>query len=242
VLHAQSEAWNRGDVDAFMAAGYWPSPELTFYSQGSVTRGYDAVLERYRKRYKSEGAEMGHLEFSAIEVQPLGAGAACARGRWDLSFGAKPPVGGLFLDVGAIDAITGGPFLIDHDQKLQMQTGWSYELGKSGFWVGTNVRYDSGLVTDADPASLRSDPDNSFAAGFVTVHSGGSLDPNRIKARTITDFSAGVDLAKHKVPVSVQVDLLNAFDEAGVYNIQSVFGGTHVIPPRTVAARIRYHF
>ncbi len=32
-----------------------------------------------------------------------------------------PPVGGLFLDVGAIDAITGGPFLIDHDQKLQAQ-------------------------------------------------------------------------------------------------------------------------
>jgi len=153
-----------------------------------------------------------------------------------------PPTGGLFLDQGAIGDLTAGPFLIDHDQKLQMQTGWSYELGKSGFWVGTNVRYDSGLVTDADPASLRSDPDNSFAAGFVTVHSGGSLDPNRIKARTITDFSAGVDLAKHKVPVSVQVDLLNAFDEAGVYNIQSVFGGTHVIPPRTVAARIRYHF
>ena len=96
VLHAQSEAWNRGDVDAFMAAGYWPSPELTFYSQGSVTHGYEAVLERYRKRYKSEGAEMGRLEFTAIEVRPLGERSAMARGRWDLSFAAKPPVGGLF--------------------------------------------------------------------------------------------------------------------------------------------------
>ena len=96
VLQAQSAAWNRGDVDAFMAAGYWPSAELTFYSQGSVTHGYDAVLERYRKRYKSEGAEMGRLEFSAIEVRPLGERTALARGRWDLSFAAKPPVGGLF--------------------------------------------------------------------------------------------------------------------------------------------------
>ena len=96
VLHAQSEAWNRGDVEGFMAAGYWPAPELTFYSQGSVTHGYDAVLERYRKRYKSDGAEMGRLEFSAIEVQPLGEGAAIARGRWDLAFAKKPPVGGLF--------------------------------------------------------------------------------------------------------------------------------------------------
>ena len=32
-----------------------------------------------------------------------------------------PPTGGLFLDQGAVDAITGGPFLIDHDQKLQAQ-------------------------------------------------------------------------------------------------------------------------
>jgi len=38
------------------------------------------------------------------------------------------------------------------------------------------------------------------------------------------------------------VDLLNAFDEEGVYNIQSIFGGTHVIPPRTLAGRIRYRF
>jgi hypothetical protein len=42
--------------------------------------------------------------------------------------------------------------------------------------------------------------------------------------------------------VSVQADLLNAFDTAGVYNILSVFGGTHVIPPRTLAVRLRYHF
>ena len=96
VLHAQVEAWNRGDVDQFMALGYWPSPELTFYSQGSVTHGFDAVLARYKKRYQSEGAEMGHLEFTAIEVEPLGEGAAFARGRWDLKFASKPALGGLF--------------------------------------------------------------------------------------------------------------------------------------------------
>ena len=153
-----------------------------------------------------------------------------------------PPVGGLFLDQEAIDALAGGPFVIDHDQNLQIQSGWTYDIGKSGFWLGTNARYDSGLVTDADPADLRADPDNAFAAPFVRVHSGGSYDPSRIEPRTIWDFSAGVDLEHHKVPLSIQIDLMNAFDEEGVYNIQSVFGGTHVIPPRTLAARIRYHF
>jgi hypothetical protein len=153
-----------------------------------------------------------------------------------------PPVGGLFLDAESIDAITGGPFLIDHDQKLQAQGQLFWDIGRSGAWLGANVRYDSGLVTDADPSELLQSPDDFFAAPYVVVHSGTELDPNRIKERTIASFSAGVDLARHGVPVSVQADLLNAFDTQGVYNIQSVFGGTHVIPPRTLAVRIRYRF
>jgi hypothetical protein len=117
-----------------------------------------------------------------------------------------------------------------------------YDIGESGVWVGTNVRYDSGLVTDADPEALLSDPDNAFAAPFVVVHSGAELDPNRIKSRTIFDFSLGVDLQKYHLPLSIQADLLNATNREGVYNIQSVFGGTHVIPPRMVAVRLRYAY
>jgi hypothetical protein len=153
-----------------------------------------------------------------------------------------PPVGGLFLDVEAIDAITGGPFLIDHDQKLQAQGQVLWDIGRSGAWLGANVRYDSGLVTDADPADLAENPDDSFAAPYVVVHSGTEFDPNRIKERAIATFSAGFDLARRGVPLSIQADLLNAFDTQGVYNIQSVFGGTHVIPPRTLAVRVRYRF
>ncbi len=69
-----------------------------------------------------------------------------------------PPVGGLFLDVEAIDAITGGPFLIDHDQKLQAQGQLFWDIGESGAWLGANVRYDSGLVTDAQPRRPRGRP------------------------------------------------------------------------------------
>jgi len=79
-----------------MDAGYWHSPDLTFFSGGSVTKGYDAMLAHYKKGYQSEGAEMGHLEFLQIEIQPLGADAQLARGRWQLTYGAKPAVGGLF--------------------------------------------------------------------------------------------------------------------------------------------------
>ena len=153
-----------------------------------------------------------------------------------------PNIGGLFLDQAAVDTITAGPFLIDHDQAIQAQLGVFYDIGKSGFWVGSNIRYDSGLVCGVGPADISSDPNNAFAIPYIAVHSGTGLDPNRIAARTVADFSVGADLSQHGLPLFIEAELLNAFDKQGVYNIESVFGGTHVIPPRTFAMRLRYSF
>ncbi|HEX4441222.1 MAG TPA: TonB-dependent receptor [Thermoanaerobaculia bacterium] len=166
-----------------------------------------------------------------------------------LSFGhthavyVPPPAGGLFLDPGAINDITGGPFLIDHDQKLQLQSGISYDIGTTGIWLGVNVRYDSGLVSGAAPEDLVGDPDNEFAIPYIDAnHAGTDLDPYRIKARTLADFSIGADLTRYHVPINVQLMVLNATDVKGLYNILSTFGGTHVIPPRRVAGRITFVF
>src|SRR5262249_25112355 len=41
---------------------------------------------------------------------------------------APPFVGGLFLDVGALDTLTSGPFVIDHDQDLQEQLGLYWDI------------------------------------------------------------------------------------------------------------------
>lgn len=152
-----------------------------------------------------------------------------------------PLAGGLFLDTGALDAITKGPFLIDHDQNLQIQGGLNYSFGSSGVWVAASGRYDSGLVTGADE-TLVQNPDNAFAFPYIRIRSGGGFDPNRVAPRTIWNFSVGTDLARFGLPLSLQADLLNAFDKKGVYNVLSTFGGTHVIPPRTWAARLRYTF
>ncbi len=153
-----------------------------------------------------------------------------------------PPVGGLFIDPAYLSVLTAGPFIIDHDENLALQSGVTYDFGRSGFWASANVRYDSGLVSGAAPSDLVGDPDNSWAIPFIQVTSNTNLDPDRIKSRTVWDFSFGGDLARYHLPLTVQLDVLNAFDLRGVYNILSTFGGTHVIPPRTVAARVRYEF
>jgi beta-aspartyl-peptidase (threonine type) len=95
LLDAQVSAWNRGDLEAFMA-GYWRSPELVFCSGATVTKGWDATLERYRKRYQAEGREMGRLTFDAIEVMALGEDAAFARGAYRLRLRDGSEPNGLF--------------------------------------------------------------------------------------------------------------------------------------------------
>jgi ketosteroid isomerase-like protein len=97
VLEAQERAWNRGDLEGYML-GYWRSPDLVFFSGGERTQGYDATLERYRRRYVSEGNEMGRLTFGGLEIQSLGPCSALARGTWRLDFERRDPrrIGGLF--------------------------------------------------------------------------------------------------------------------------------------------------
>jgi ketosteroid isomerase-like protein len=54
-----------------------------FISGDEVTRGWDTVRERYRKKY-SDRTKMGTLTFSDIEVIPLSADSAVVLGRWKL--------------------------------------------------------------------------------------------------------------------------------------------------------------
>jgi beta-aspartyl-peptidase (threonine type) len=95
VLDAQVVSWNAGKLEEFME-GYWRSPELTFFSGGRKLSGWEATLERYRKTYQAEGKEMGILDFSDLEIQPLGESYAVVRGRWKLRLSDGKEPGGLY--------------------------------------------------------------------------------------------------------------------------------------------------
>lgn len=94
VLDDQEKAWNRGDLEGFLA-GYWQSPDLSFFSGKDHTRGWRQTLDRYRKRYQAEGKSMGQLAFTEVSIDVLGQDAAWARGRWSLTLG-ETRHGGLF--------------------------------------------------------------------------------------------------------------------------------------------------
>jgi beta-aspartyl-peptidase (threonine type) len=94
VLDDQAGAWNKGDLPGFMD-GYWKSEDLRFFSGANVTSGWQATLDRYRKKYQADGKKMGQLTFSELEIELLGPDAALVRGRWQVVIGEEK-LGGLF--------------------------------------------------------------------------------------------------------------------------------------------------
>ena len=95
VLRTQEDAWNRHNLEAFMA-GYWNSPELTFFSAASEHQGWQTTLGRYRTAYAGPGHEMGKLKFSGLRIEMLGRDAAFVRGAWHLTMSDGKTPHGLF--------------------------------------------------------------------------------------------------------------------------------------------------
>ncbi|QYI99434.1 nuclear transport factor 2 family protein [Thalassovita mediterranea] len=91
VIQKQADAWNRGDIDAFMD-GYLRSSELRFASGGTVTRGFEPTLARYKARYDTREA-MGTLSFTELETVLLSKDAAVLHGRWQLTRDNDTPSG-----------------------------------------------------------------------------------------------------------------------------------------------------
>lgn len=84
VLLAQQAAWNRGDLEGYMA-GYLQSDELVFTSGGNIRRGWQETHDKYKAKYGSDPSTMGKLAFDILGVQPLGEEGAIVLGRWKLT-------------------------------------------------------------------------------------------------------------------------------------------------------------
>jgi beta-aspartyl-peptidase (threonine type) len=91
VMSAQVTAWNRGDIDGFME-GYARSNATEFVSGDKLTRGWQTVRDRYRKKYDSR-EKMGRLTFSELKITPLSPDAAIVLGRWRLDRKVDKPHG-----------------------------------------------------------------------------------------------------------------------------------------------------
>ena len=112
LLESQRDAWNRGDLDGFVAEAYWEAPELTFMSAADWQRGYQELVTRYNRTYGGDRERMGTLDFSDLETSPLGDAHVMVRGRWHLEYTDREDIHGLFT---LIFRNTGDGWRIIHD-------------------------------------------------------------------------------------------------------------------------------
>jgi uncharacterized protein (TIGR02246 family) len=95
LITSQQLSWNKGDIDTFVKA-YWNSPDLTFSGTRGTERGYETVLEHYKKAYPDRST-MGQLDFSDLEFHFIGNDGALVLGHWHLTRDKdKGDVGGVF--------------------------------------------------------------------------------------------------------------------------------------------------
>lgn len=83
VLHEQDQAWNRGDLDAFMQT-YWKSDSLMFLGKSGPTYGWINTLKNYQRGYPDTAA-MGKLHFELIRLQRLSPEYYFVAGKWFLT-------------------------------------------------------------------------------------------------------------------------------------------------------------
>jgi ketosteroid isomerase-like protein len=93
VLESQRQAWNRGDVEAYMQ-GYWHSDSLLFIGKSGAKYGWQTTLDNYKKGYPDKAA-MGQLGFDILRVELLDKANAFVVGAWHLQREKDAP-GGYF--------------------------------------------------------------------------------------------------------------------------------------------------
>lgn len=93
VLASQIDQWNRGSVDGFMK-GYWNSDSLQFITPNGVKKGYQTVLNSYKKNYPTS-LEMGTLRFEILHIKYLSDDSSSAQvlGMWHVTENPKPGSG-----------------------------------------------------------------------------------------------------------------------------------------------------
>src|ERR1041384_1599446 len=95
LLAQQAAAWNRGDLDTFLA-GYWRSDRTVFAGGDKVHRGFEAMARRYREAYPTK-EKMGRLSFSNLTFEQLESERAVVTGAWELEIaGSEKRPGGVF--------------------------------------------------------------------------------------------------------------------------------------------------
>jgi len=89
-MQQSAAAWNRGDLDAFLAV--YKDDAHTAFMAPTITYGLTDIKARYARSYFKNGKPSGQLTYDDLKFRPLGSDHVLLTGRWhltDVSTGKK---------------------------------------------------------------------------------------------------------------------------------------------------------
>jgi outer membrane receptor for ferrienterochelin and colicin len=144
-----------------------------------------------------------------------------------------PVTGGLFLEDEVASLGPGVEFVPDHDQRVALASGVTWEHPRSGVVLSLAARYESGTPIQRDEddvAELAERP----GADLVDFERG------RVRPRTLVSLIATIPLVDADgLRVALRGAVLNLFDRRYAYNFGNPFSGTHFGAPRTASVSLQ---
>lgn len=83
ILDQQQKAWSENDLEGFME-GYWESDELTYFSRGKITKGWNTTLANYKRNYPTKD-DTGKLNFEIANITQINNDAYYVMGSYFLT-------------------------------------------------------------------------------------------------------------------------------------------------------------
>jgi uncharacterized protein (TIGR02246 family) len=110
MLESSAAAWNRGDLEAFLA-DYQNAPSTTFVGSGEILSGVDEIRGNYASKF-GPGAERDSLRFESIQVRTLTPTIGIVTARWVLHQDGRVRAAGPFT---LVMRLTRAGWKITHD-------------------------------------------------------------------------------------------------------------------------------
>jgi hypothetical protein len=185
--------------------------------------------------------ERGEIEGTEakIVVPKWGAFSGFASYSNQVGTGILPVSGGLFIGADEASQLsTHGSFPISQDQRNTFSSRFRWQPA-SRLWTSVGFSYGSGLPIESVTVS----PQDLLQAFGKPVLDQVNFAAGRVRPSYSLDGSVGLEIWRHEQrSAHLQLDGLNLTNHVNVINFASLFSGTAIAAPRTVAVRAGISF
>jgi ketosteroid isomerase-like protein len=92
-LGEQISAWNNGDLEKAMSY-YWNSAEILWVSKAGIMKGYQPVLEDFKKEF-ADTSKMGTYSYELLHIEKVSGTAVYFVIRWKIVLNNQKIMGGV---------------------------------------------------------------------------------------------------------------------------------------------------